>query len=186
MSKIDIAEPPARGEESHESVSAPRGWERLVGVVQELSMARSLPAIMEIVRTAARQLTGADGATFVLREGDNCFYAEEDAIAPLWKGKRFPMSICISGWVMLNREPAVIPDIYRDSRVPTEAYRPTFVKSLAMVPIRTAQPLGAIGNYWATARQPTEQEVALLAALADTTSVAMENVRLYEGLEQRV
>src|SRR5580658_1372400 len=77
---------------------APKGWERLVGVVQALSMARDLDAVTEIVRRAARELTGADGATFVLREGDLCFYADEDAIAPLWKGKRFPIGTCISGW----------------------------------------------------------------------------------------
>src|SRR5262249_27351111 len=61
--------------------------------------------VMEIVRSAARELTGADGATFVLREGDLCYYADEDAIAPLWKGRRFPASACISGWTMLHREP---------------------------------------------------------------------------------
>src|SRR5262249_56843927 len=54
------------------------------------------------------------------------------AIAPLWKGQRFPMSACISGWSMLNRCPAVISDIYADSRIPHDAYRPTFVKSLVM------------------------------------------------------
>jgi hypothetical protein len=80
--------------------------ERLVDVVQQLSFARNLDAIMEIVRHAARELTGADGATFVLRDGDLCYYAEENAISPLWKGQRFPMSICISGWVMLNRQAA--------------------------------------------------------------------------------
>ncbi|MEG3990512.1 GAF domain-containing protein, partial [Microcoleus sp. S28C3] len=111
--------------------------EKLLVVVQELSLARSLEDVMAIVRVAARQLTGADGATFVLRDKDQCFYADEDAIAPLWKGLRFPMSICISGWTMLNRQPTVIPDIYEDARIPHAAYQPTFVKSLAMVPIRT-------------------------------------------------
>src|SRR5215467_12485878 len=110
----------------------------LVATVQELSLARDLDTVMKIVRSAARALTHADGATFVLRDGDRCFYADEDAISPLWKGQRFPMSACISGWVMLNREPAVIEDIYADPRIPAEAYRPTFVKSLAMVPICTA------------------------------------------------
>jgi GAF domain-containing protein len=85
------------------------GLELLIDVIQELSLARTLDAVMQIVRTAARQLTGADGATFVLRDGDLCHYAEEDAIAPLWKGRRFPMAACISGWVMLNRQPVVIP-----------------------------------------------------------------------------
>ncbi|WP_291523226.1 ATP-binding protein [Acidithiobacillus sp.] len=160
--------------------------EQLVEVVQKLSLARDLGTIMDIVRHAARSITGADGATFVLRDGDKCFYAEEDAISPLWKGQRFPMSACISGWAMLNRQAAVIEDIYADPRIPADAYRPTFVKSLAMVPIRTIDPVGAIGNYWGVHHHPTPEQVKLLQALADTTAVAMENVRIYSELEQRV
>ena len=163
-----------------------RGMARLLQAVQELSLARSLPDIQRIVRTAARELTGCDGATFVLRDNGKCYYVDEDAIAPLWKGSRFPMEVCISGWAMLNREAAVIPNIYADVRVPQAAYRPTFVKSLVMVPIRTLDPVGAIGNYWAYERVPSPQEVSLLQALADSTSVAMENVGVYAELEQRV
>ncbi|WP_156685992.1 GGDEF domain-containing protein [Mycobacterium sp. Marseille-P9652] len=162
------------------------GMERLVQAVQELSLARSLRDIQRIVRTAARELTGCDGATLVLRDKDECYYADEDAIAPLWKGSRFPIEACISGWAMLNREAAVIPDIYRDPRIPHAIYRPTFVKSLVMVPIRRLEPVGAIGNYWASAHQPSEREVSLLQALADSTSVAIEHVRVYAELEQRV
>ena len=158
----------------------------LVAAIQRLSMARSLEEIQEIVRSSARWLTGADGATFVLRDGEECFYADEDAISPLWKGQRFPIDSCISGWAMLNRRPAVIEDIYEDRRIPHEAYRPTFVKSLAMVPIRTLSPVGAIGNYWAGQHRPTDQEVELLQALADSTAVAMENVGVYQELERRV
>jgi serine phosphatase RsbU (regulator of sigma subunit) len=163
-----------------------RGMARLVQAVQELSLARSLPEVQRIVRTAARELTGCDGATFVLRDDGKCYYADEDAIAPLWKGSRFPLESCISGWAMLNRDAAVIPDIYLDARIPHDAYRPTFVKSLVMVPIRKLDPIGAIGNYWATTRQPSEQEVSLLQALADATSIALENVQVYSELEQRV
>ena len=42
--------------------------EHLVDVVQLLSQARTLDAVAKIVRSAARELTGADGATFVLRD----------------------------------------------------------------------------------------------------------------------
>jgi signal transduction histidine kinase len=160
--------------------------EHLVSVVQELSLARDLEGIMTIVRHAARKLTGADGATFILRDNGCCYYADEEAIAPLWKGKRFPLERCISGWAMLNRQPAVIRDIYDDPRIPAEAYRPTFVKSLAMVPIRSLDPVGAIGTYWATLRMPKPEEVKILQVLANSTSVAMENVQLYSGLEQKV
>ena len=160
---------------------------RLVQAVQELSLARSLPDVQRIVRTAARELTGCDGASFVLRDDDKCYYADEDAIAPLWKGSRFPGGLPGSAAGRCSTaNPAVIPDIYSDARVPHEAYRPTFVKSLVMVPIRKLDPIGAIGNYWACARQPSEQEVSLLQALADATSIAMENVQVYSELEQRV
>jgi hypothetical protein len=99
-----------------EEVRVPRAsrdeqvWE-LVDAVQKLSFARSVADVQDVVRRAARRLTGADGATFILREGDFCFYADEDAIAPLWKGSRFPMEDCVSGWAMLNRRPIVIDDI---------------------------------------------------------------------------
>jgi diguanylate cyclase (GGDEF)-like protein len=158
----------------------------LIRVIQQLSFARDLATVQDIVRHAARSLCGADGATFVLRENGMCFYADEDAIAPLWKGMRFPMEACISGWSMINRRAAVIPDIYADARIPCEAYRPTFVKSLAMVPIRSLDPIGAIGVYWATRHEADPHQVRALQALADSTAVAMENVRIYTELEQRV
>ncbi|MEW5850102.1 MAG: GAF domain-containing sensor histidine kinase [Myxococcota bacterium] len=164
--------------------------ERLVAVVQQLSLARTLDRIVDIVRVAARDLTGADGATFVLREhgpeGDVCFYVDEDAIGPLWKGRRFPAASCISGWAMHHRNAVIIEDVFADERIPASAYSPTFVKSLVMVPIRRAAPIGAIGTYWARQRRATLEEAALLQALADCTSVAMENVEVYTELEQRI
>jgi hypothetical protein len=163
-----------------------RAMRQLIDVVQKLSLARDLQSIMSIVRVAARELTGADGATFVLRDGEHCFYAEENAIAPLWKGQRFPLSACVSGWAMTHREAVMIPDIYLDPRVPVAAYRPTFVKSMVMVPIRSSAPIGAIGNYWADHHHASPEEMALLEALANTTSVAMENVQVYSELEARV
>ncbi len=162
------------------------GMRQLVTVVQELSLARNLQAVMDIVRHAARRLVQADGASFVLKDGDRCFYAEEDAVGPLWKGQRFPLTACISGWCMLNRQAAEIEDIYKDPRIPHDAYRPTFVKSLVMTPIRTLSPVGAIGVYWGRTHRATAEQVELLRALADSTSVAMESVDLLANLEKRV
>ncbi len=159
------------------------GVARLVQAVQDLSLARNLAAVVDVTRHAARDLVGAEGSTFVLRDQDQCYYVDEDAIEPLWKGKRFPLESCVSGWAMLNREPVVIEDVYADERVPTAAYRPTFVKSLVMVPIRTESPIGAIGNYWAQEHRAEAWEVALLQSLAHSTSVALENVQLYADLQ---
>lgn len=155
-------------------------------LVQELSQTRSLPEIINLVSSAARKATGADGATFVLRDNGYCFYVDEDAIGPLWKGKCFPLSACISGWAMLNKQSVAIPDIFKDPRIPIEAYKPTFVKSLAMVPIRQNDPIGAIGNYWADQHLATGAELEKLQTIADVTSVAIQNVQLISLLEERV
>ena len=124
--------------------------ERLVRAIQKLSMTTTVEEIIDIVAREARILTGADGATLVLREEDKCYYVNEDAIGPLWKGKKFPLTACISGWSMLHRENVAIEDVFKDPRIPIEAYKPTFVKSLVMLPIRMESPIGAIGNYWAS------------------------------------
>src|SRR5512138_1356474 len=107
--------------------------EALVEALRAVAAARDLAAVMAAVRHHARRLVAADGATFVLREGTMVHYADEDAIAPLWKGRRFPAQACISGYAILRRETIVIEDILADARVPQDAYRNTFVKSMAMV-----------------------------------------------------
>ncbi len=159
--------------------------EALLAAIQELSRLKELPDVMAAVERAARALTGADGVTFVLREGENVFYAHEDAIGPLWKGRRFPAKDCVSGWAMAHRESVVIEDIFADQRVPLDAYRPTFVKSLAMVPIRKEDPIGAIGAYWATRRMPTAAEVERLECLAASAAVAVANAELLRDLQRR-
>lgn len=162
------------------------GTQTLVKVVQSLSSAKSLEEVMKLVRSAAREIAQADGATFVLRDSEFCFYADEDAISPLWKGQRFPINMCVSGWAMNHKQAVIIEDIYKDERVPIDAYEPTFVRSLAMTPIRRENPIGAIGTYWRQKHRPTPEQLELLQALADTTSVALENVNLYKSLEERI
>lgn len=170
------------------TVAAPsaRAMQRLLRAVRDLASARDQQEIVDIVRHAARELVDADGATFVLRDHDQCFYVDEDAIEPLWRGQRFPLEACISGWAMLNAEQVRIPDIYLDARIPHDAYRPTFVHSLVMTPIRSGDPVGSIGTYWAQEHHATPPELELLQALADSTAVAMESVRTVRELERRV
>lgn len=132
-----------------------------------------LDRVMAVVRTSARQLIRADGVTFVMRDGAECVYVEEDAIGPLWRGQRFPLSRCVSGWVMANDAVAVIPDITVDDRVLQDAYRATFVRSMAMVPVGQP-PVAAIGAYWSTPHVATENEVDTLRALAESAMIQAE------------
>jgi len=151
-------------------------------------MSVSMPdTLLEIVRqlsSVAREVSGADGVTFVMREGDQCYFADESAIAPLWKGRRVPMDTCIAGWVMLNAQAVALEDIYADPRISADAYRPTFVQSLVVVPVRREAPVAAIGAYWATRHRADEREVARLQSIADAAALALENVSLRERLQR--
>src|SRR5690348_2663154 len=123
-------------------------------------------AVIETVRETARNVCQADGITFVLREGELCHYVEEDAIGPLWKGQKFPLSACISGWAMLNARTAVIEDVFTDPRIPYDAYLPTFVKSLIMTPVGESH-VAAMGAYWKDTRRFSDEEVALVQNFAE-------------------
>ncbi len=158
----------------------------LVETIEELSATRTIDEVAAVVRSSARRISGADGVAFVLRDNDCCWYLDEDAIGPLWKGKRFPLTACISGWSMLNRQTVVIPDIYQDDRIPHDAYRPTFVKSLVMTPVRTRDPIAALGAYWANEHTPPPEIVAKLQVMARATAAALESGRLHASLNKEL
>lgn len=143
---------------------------------RELKAARSVEDVAEAIRHYGRRLVDADGITFVLRDGAFCFYLDEDAISPLWKGGRFPIETCVSGWVMTHRQPVTIPNIFLDDRVPQDVYRRTFVKSLMMVPVG-GDPVAAIGAYWAEYHDPTDDQSLALFRLARIASDAMARLR---------
>ena len=144
----------------------------LLHAFTDVVRAKTISDLGRVATSRVRALIGADGCTLVLREGGFCHYADEDAISPLWKGRRFPMSACISGWVMRERDYAVIEDIRGDMRIPQDLYLSTFVRSMAMVPI-DEQPVGALGAYWSSRHQATALELECLRTLADAVSLAL-------------
>ncbi|MGW6934973.1 GAF domain-containing protein [Lentzea sp. NPDC054927] len=151
--------------------------------MDRLAGAATLEEVQRVVRTTARSSLAAHGATLVLLDGDLCYYADEDSMSPLWKGQRFPAVNCISGWAMIHRQTVAIRDIRFDSRIPQEAYRPTFVRSLLMCPILRPEPIGAIGCYWAIPHTATPEETSTLESLAAVAGDALE--RFPEGLPAR-
>ena len=114
----------------------------------------------EVVSRSARELTGADGAAIVIRDGKRSFYADEDAVTPLWKGQTFPIEECISGWTMLYRQPVSISDI--SPRRPDPAR--DLPIHLRQVPRDGAdqvdRPVGAIGAYWDRVHSASELEIS--------------------------
>lgn len=149
-------------------------------LTRQLTAAKQLEDVQHLVKSAARRLAEADGATFVLLDGANCYYADEDSMSPLWKGQRFPAAACISGWSMMHRTSVAISDIRVDERIPQEAYRPTFVRSLVMAPMLDPKPIGAVGVYWSLPGRPTPEVVETVERLA--ALAARELRRFPDGL----
>ena len=154
----------------------------LTHAIAQLAGARDASHVVEIIRATARSMIGCQGIAVIRKEDDLCHYIEEDAIGALWKGQKFPASACVSGWAMAERKTIVIPDIDHEDRVPRELYQDTFVRAIAMTPVRPQDPIGAIGAYWAAPYQPTRMEIEILEALASAAATAIENVRLIVAL----
>jgi len=156
----------------------------LVEAIEKLAGAGAIDDVVATLRATARRLIGADGIAVILREDEQCWYVEEDAMGPLWKGHKFPLASCISGWAMLHKETVVIEDVRNDDRIPQDLYRDTFVRSLLMVPVRSNDPIGAIGAYWSDPYRATDEQIATLERLGRATATAMENVRLVAALSK--
>jgi L-methionine (R)-S-oxide reductase len=144
-----------------------------------LSAARTLDEIVGVLRANARQIVGSDGIAVILREGDYCRYAAEDAIEPLWVGQRFPLKECVSGWAMLHDTSVIITDLENDPRVPKIAYARTSMRSLAMVPLGSPRPVAALGAYWCAyveVEQATLRRMEILARIAFSAMQRVESM----------
>ena len=148
----------------------------LTEAMARLSHARSIDELVTVLRECARTIARCDGVTVIRREGNRVAYIAEDAMSPLWAGSDFPIENCISGLAIIEARPIHIPDIYQDSRVPVDAYRPTFVRSMSMYPIGLMGPSMAMGAYWASAGPIDPEAIALLGNLARAASPVFDRV----------
>lgn len=83
-------------------------------------------------------------------------------------------------WVISHDQPAIIPDIYNDARVLVSAYRSTFVRSMAMVPVGKPS-IAAIGAYWAQPHTATPSKMDTLAAIADSALIETADLHATAG-----
>ena len=142
-----------------------------------LSGVSSLQEMVTVLRDTAREIAGADGIAVVLREGEFCHYVAEDAIRPLWQGRRFRLKECLSGWAILNARSAVVPNVDTDPRLPAAAYRATSMRSVVMTPIGAPVPVAALGAYWCAWVEPGADTVQRLQALADLATAALDRLQ---------
>lgn len=142
-----------------------------------LADARSMDDVVAALRLTAREIAGSDGIAVVLRENGLCHYADEDAIEVLWKGQRFPLEACVSGWAMLNDQTVIVPDVSLDPRVPVAPYRTKAIRSLVMTPIGSPAPIAALGAYWSAMILPDDATLARIHALVNQAGAAIVRIQ---------
>lgn len=148
---------------------------------ERLAAASSVDEVVAVLRDTARAAVGAQGISVVLEQDGRCFYVAEDAVSPLWQGQKFAAEQCISGWAMRHRETVTVSDVRLDPRIPQDAYTPTFVRSLIMVPIGRPVAVAALGAYWSEVRTHDRDTIKRLQSLASLATIAIENARLTEA-----
>jgi diguanylate cyclase (GGDEF)-like protein len=169
--------------DSYEPLASAEG---LIAAVRDLSVSGSAADIHRVLSRTARRLLKADGCGLVTVEGLLGCYAEEDGATPGWKGRRIPLDASVAGWCVRQRQTVLIEDVRADIRLPVAPYWSTPVTAVAMVPVRSRDPLGALACYWTTRHTPSADQVSFIQSLADSASLALENATLRSTLEARV
>ncbi|MCA9670548.1 MAG: PAS domain S-box protein [Myxococcales bacterium] len=154
---------------------------QVTAVLQQLAVTRDVDDIAAIVSAALRDVSDADGATFVLRDGEMADYAHVVVGDESRRGGRKPLDASLSGHVILTKRPLVIEDMA--SAPPPRCEEGGAVKSLVIAPVRVEAPIGAVGCWWSRPQKITSEQTQLAQALADAAAVAIENVRSMGELE---
>lgn len=93
----------------------------------------------------------------------------------------------LAGWVLNNRQPALVPDTTLDERWgrrPDDAL--TGAKSAIAVPLMgRARVVGVLTLVKTPAQSFSDQDLSLMVAIADQAGVAIENAQLYAESERR-
>jgi signal transduction histidine kinase len=164
--------------------------ERLLEVSRTLSSTLDLPSLLQRLVEVAGELTLSEGTSILLYDPAARELRFEAAPGRQGDGLRrmsVPLDSSIAGWVFTNGRPLIVPDAASDPRVYRQVDRTLHfhTSSLLAVPLLVKrEPIGVIeavnkrgGSHY------TEEDQAILEALAGHAAVAIENARLWKQLQ---
>jgi len=174
-------------------------WRAVANTLVTLTGLDEPHAVMALACRAACSLIGANGASFILRDGPFFHHAERSGIAPAWQGVRFAPDEAPAGKVLAEGAPCFIPDSHADENA--TLYRPAGIGSLMIIPLPAqameaadamrARPsavsgmgtppgsasvnrsAGGIEIYWAQKHEPQADEIHVVELLAATAAKAL-------------
>jgi formate hydrogenlyase transcriptional activator len=159
-----------------------RQLEALLEVAESIAQHRDLAALFHDLAERLHAVVDFDFLTLVLHDPERnvmrLHILETRLPTPVKTGSETPMDGHPSGWVWQSQQPFVVSDTEEDHRFPDflERLRAVGVRSLAMVPLTTAQRrLGAMGFGRLVPQGITETEVQFMQRAASQVAVAVDN-----------
>ena len=164
-------------------VISSESFQRLLEISTRLSSTLHLEELLSLVLEVSTELTDTQKASILLvdkKTGLLYFAASKGGEVP--DGVVVPLD-SIAGWVVQNSKSVISPDVQGDSRFYAEVDEDSeFVtRSMLAVPLKSSK--GAIGALEVLNKMDdapyTQQDVALMEALASQAAVAIINARLF-------
>jgi two-component system NtrC family sensor kinase len=154
---------------------------------QALTASLDLRQVLETVVREIQSLLGTEHAAVLLRDishDELVFAAVAGASNEQLIGMRQPMAVGIVGWVAREGQPAIVQDAEHDPRFWNEADTRTGNKTRSVLAVPIISQQQVLGVVEAINRRDdifTEQDQGLLAGLAASAAIAIENARLFQA-----
>ena len=171
--------------------------ERLIGLRMLQHISQDLVSELEvdrllrrILRSAINAVEGQAGALLLLEPGEEClvFAVVEGGGGEALVGRRMRCDRGVAGWVVVNQEPLIVPDVNEDDRHFAEISTGVNfqVQSLMCVPLAArGKIIGAIQVLNKVQGHRFDgDDLDILASFAAQSAVAIENARLYQDLKR--
>ncbi len=163
--------------------------EALHEVSRRLAAVHDTEEVLSLIVNEAARLVNAEAAGLRLFEGDDLVVgARTESAAPLMTRPRIKPGESLSGKVVATGEPVVVEDLSQDTTYDPAHKRGAIgqgYRGFIGAPLKShGRVLGTLNVYTKGARHFLPDEIALLTALADQASTAIEKARLFRETEE--
>jgi two-component system NtrC family sensor kinase len=163
--------------------------EVLNDVSRRLAAVHDPEEVLTIIVNEAARLVGAEAAGLRLLEGDDLVIgARSESAATVMARPRLKVGESLSGEVVATGVPVVVEDLATDTRYDPAHKRGALdrgFRGFIGVPLHAhGRVVGSLNVFTRGARQFLPDEIALLSALADQASLAIEKSRLLRQTEE--
>jgi signal transduction histidine kinase len=151
-----------------------------------------LPTVLNTLVESAARLCEADSAGIVRPKGEALLHAASTGFSPehieIVKRARFVAGRgTLAGRTLLEGKPVHIPDVEADPEYTfTEARRTLRFRTMLGVPLlRERAPIGVIILMRSEPRPFSDKQIELVETFADQAVIAIENVRLFDEIQDK-